>query len=148
MRLRNARLNEVGYYLGIGIANLTSTLDLPMVVVGGGLANAWDLFAPALFQSVRRFSVVYRLAEPSQRLELEHERTYIRPAALGSSAGLLGAGLLPLLVPAARESAHTLAAAHNLVSSAPLAPTASRRRDGSSVYAFQMSARIVRDGAT
>jgi glucokinase len=95
--------NRLGYYLGIGIANLTNTLDLPMVVVGGGLASAWDLFAPALFESVRRFSVVYRLTEPSQRAELEHNHTYIRPAMLGPSAGLLGAGILPWLQGAPAE---------------------------------------------
>jgi glucokinase len=74
-----------------------------MVVVGGGLASAWDLFAPALFESVRRFSVVYRLAEPSQRAELEPDHTYIRPAMLGPSAGLLGAGILPWLQGAPAE---------------------------------------------
>ncbi len=87
--------DRLGYYLGMGIANLISTLDLPMIVVGGGLAAAWDLFSPAMFESVRRFSVVYRLAEPSQRGELEVDHTFIRPAMLGASAGLLGAGLLP-----------------------------------------------------
>ena len=91
--------DQVGYYLGLGIANLTSTLDLPMVVVGGGLANAWDLFAPKLFETVRKYSVVYRLAEPSQRMDREQDRTYLRSAVLGSNAGLLGAGLLPYLDP-------------------------------------------------
>ncbi len=96
---------RLGYFLGIGIANLISTLDLPMIVVGGGMAVAWDLFSPAMFDSVRRFSVVYRLAEPAQRGELEVDHTFIRPALLGPSAGLLGAGLLPWLATAERVSA-------------------------------------------
>ena len=99
---------RLGTYLGIGIANLLSTLDLPMIVVGGGVASAWPLFAPAMFAAVRESSVVYRLAEPTQRETLETDRTFIRPAVLGPPAGLMGAALLPLLASAvltdARES--------------------------------------------
>ena len=88
---------RLGTYLGIGIANLVNTLDLPMIVVGGGVASAWPLFAPAMFAAVRQYSVVYRLAEPTQRQTMEVDRTFIRPALLGPSAGLMGAGLLPFL---------------------------------------------------
>ena len=91
----SAACEQFGFYLGLGIANLTSVLDLPMVVVGGGLAAAWPLFAPAMFRSLREYSVVYRLAAPAQTDTLEEDRTYIRPAKLGPSAGLLGAALLP-----------------------------------------------------
>ena len=90
---------RMGFYLGVGVANLINTLDLPMIVIGGGIASAWDLFAPAMFEAVHNFSVVYRLAEPTQRKHLEHDRTYIRPAIIGPSAGLLGAGMLPFLSP-------------------------------------------------
>ena len=86
-----------GRYLGLGIANLINILDLPMIVVGGGVAGAWPLFAPAMFLAVRENSVVYRLAAPSQFKSMETDRTFIRPALLGSSAGLLGAALLPHL---------------------------------------------------
>jgi glucokinase len=88
---------RVGFHLGIGLANLINTLDLPMIVVGGGMATAWDLFSPAMFETIRDYSVVYRLVEPTQRTRMESNRTYIRPAMLGPAAGLLGAGLLPLL---------------------------------------------------
>ena len=74
-----------------------NTLDLPMIVIGGGLARAWGLFAPTMFEAVHNFSVVYRLAEPKQRVHGEHDRTYIRPATIGPSAGLLGADMLPFL---------------------------------------------------
>lgn len=95
---------EMGRYLGIGVANLISTLDPSMIVIGGGVASAWPLFAPAMFRSVRENSVVYRLVEPAQRQSLERERTFIRPALLGPAAGLLGAALLPhLAVPAAEQ---------------------------------------------
>ena len=88
---------ELGRYLGLGIANLISTLDLPMIVVGGGVASAWPLFAPAMFTAVAEHSVVYRLVRPTQQTALEADRTFIRPALLGSAAGLLGAALLPRL---------------------------------------------------
>lgn len=88
---------RMGFYLGVGIANLINTLDLPMIVVGGGMAHAWDFFAPAMFDAVHNFSVVYRLVEPSQRIFQELNHTYIRPATIGPSAGLLGAGMLPFL---------------------------------------------------
>ncbi len=88
---------ELGRYLGIGLASLINTLDPPMIVVGGGVASAWPLFAPAMFQAVAEYSVVYRLVAPTQQTDLEQDRTFIRPAALGSAAGLLGAALLPRL---------------------------------------------------
>jgi len=96
---RSARIvfERMGFYLGIGIANLINTLDLPIVIVGGGVASAWPLFAPEMFRAVREFSVVYRMVTPSQNETLEWNRTFIRPALLGPSAGLLGAGLLPRL---------------------------------------------------
>lgn len=96
---------RLGTYLGIGIANLVNTLDLPMIVVGGGVASAWPLFAPAMFEAVRQYSVVYRLAEPTQRQSMEVDRTFIRPALLGPSAGLIGAGLLPFLQAGQRSDA-------------------------------------------
>jgi glucokinase len=88
---------RLGLYLGIGIANLISTLDLPMIVVGGGVAQSWPLFAPAMFRAVYDYSVVYRLVAPTQQEAMEADRTYIRPAVLGESAGLMGAALLPWL---------------------------------------------------
>lgn len=88
---------KLGAYLGLGLANLISTLDPPMIVVGGGVASAWHLFAPAMFAAVREHSVVYRLVQPNQQSDMEPDRTYIRPAVLGPSAGLLGAALLPFL---------------------------------------------------
>jgi glucokinase len=88
---------RLGWYLGLGIASVINTLDLPLIVVGGGVASAWKLFADAMFQTVRDYSVVYRLVAPTQLKTLEKDCTYICPASLGPQAGLLGAGLLPLL---------------------------------------------------
>jgi predicted NBD/HSP70 family sugar kinase len=47
--------------------------------------------------ALEQHSVVYRLMRPSQLDAVESDRTAIVPAKLGSSAGLLGAALLPRL---------------------------------------------------
>jgi len=77
---------KVGRSLGIGLASLVNTLNLPLYVLGGGLAGAWDLFSPALFEELERRSYVYRLTGG---------KTQVVTAQLGPDAGLLGACLLP-----------------------------------------------------
>jgi glucokinase len=113
---RSAQLvfERIGFYLGIGIANLINTLDLPLIAVGGGMASAWHLFCSSMFRTVREFSVVYRLAEPTQHLTLETDRTYLCPAMLGPSAGLMGAGLLPYLELEAAEKNRARSPTENL----------------------------------
>ena len=88
---------RLGFYLGYALAGLINVLDLPLYVIGGGVAEAWDLFAPAMFRTVREYSYVYRLSEPSQTETLEPDKTCIAPARLGAGAGLLGAAMLPSL---------------------------------------------------
>lgn len=91
--------DEMGRYLGRGLAGLVNTLDLPLYVIGGGVAAAWDLFAPEMFRVLREFSYVYRLSEPSQLTHRELKRPFITCATLGADAGLLGAALLPSIAP-------------------------------------------------
>ena len=95
----SARLafEQLGTYLGIGVSLLINTLDLPLIVVGGGVAAAWPLFADSMFKSVYDHSVVYRLTAPTQTLTIEQDHAFICQAVLGPSAGLLGAALLPHL---------------------------------------------------
>ena len=50
---------RVGRALGLAIANMVNTLNLPLYVIGGGVSSAWDAFSPALFAEVRRRSFVY-----------------------------------------------------------------------------------------
>jgi glucokinase len=102
--------DRMGHYLGIGLANMINTLDLPLVVVGGGVASSWHLFAPSMFCALRDYSVVYRLATPTQIESREPDRTFICPAALGSAAGLMGAALLPRLAAQDAAAADTLLA--------------------------------------
>jgi glucokinase len=89
---------QLGECLGLGLASLTNILDLPLIIIGGGLAGAWSLFSPSMFAAVHSYSIVYRLGAPAQREIMEANRTFIRPAQLGPSAGLLGAALLPFLL--------------------------------------------------
>jgi glucokinase len=89
--------SEAGTALGIGLAGLVNTLNLPLYVVGGGLALAWDLMAATLFPELRHRSYVYRLTEPGSRIAQTNPYggTQILPAELGSDSGILGACILP-----------------------------------------------------
>jgi glucokinase len=86
-----------GRALGIGLAALVNTLNLPLYVVGGGVAAAWDILSPELFHELRHRSYVYRLTEPGAPASgsVPGGGTQVLPAELGSDAGLLGACILP-----------------------------------------------------
>ncbi len=73
-------MEEMGRYLGIGIANLINIFNPEMVVVGGGVKDAWPLFIDATRDEIRKRAFAY-LAE----------RTQIVPSVLGDEAGMLGA---------------------------------------------------------
>ena len=96
-REARAIYTQVGRYIGRGLAGLVNTLDLPLYVIGGGVAAAWDLFAPEMYLTLREFSYVYRLQQPTQLTRREPGRPFITPATLGADAGLLGAAMLPTL---------------------------------------------------
>ncbi len=86
---------DLGEALGVSLAGLINILNLPLYVIGGGLASAWHLFAPEMIRTTRRLAYVYRLTEPSAPGAFEPGKTAIVPAQLGSDAGLLGAAMLP-----------------------------------------------------
>jgi glucokinase len=100
---------KAGWALGIALAGLINTFNLPMYVVGGGVASAWEAFAPTIFEQVRRNSFVYRATMPPQRaaampganaagqLPSVRRHTIITRALLGSDAGLFGAARLPMM---------------------------------------------------
>ncbi len=87
---------EAGEALARGLAQAINLLNLPLYVIGGGVAAAWPLFAPRMFDALQEFSYVYRLTRPGNRDTFEVNRTNVLPARLGSDAGLLGAALVPL----------------------------------------------------
>ncbi|HET6382690.1 MAG TPA: ROK family protein [Armatimonadota bacterium] len=78
-------MDEVGYYVGVGVANLINMLNPERVVIGGGVAQAGEL----LFGPIRR--TVRARAVPFQAMGCE-----IVPAQLGSDAGVQGAVVLVL----------------------------------------------------
>lgn len=86
---------EVGRCLGRGLAGLVNDLNLPLYVIGGGVANAWPLFAPAMMGALTQFSYVYRLTHPSGPHSAVNNKTRVVPARLGQDAGLMGAAMLP-----------------------------------------------------
>lgn len=100
---------RVGKALGAVIADLVNVFNLPMYVIGGGVSLAWDAFAPALLEEVRKSSFVYRAtapihATPGVQGTAIHDdalparrSTIITRALLGSDAGLLGAARLPMI---------------------------------------------------
>jgi glucokinase len=76
-------LEQVGFYLGIGIASFVEIFNPEVVVLGGGFARAGDL----LFEPARRV-VAERTLSPARDV------VRIVPAVLGVEAGLIGAGLV------------------------------------------------------
>lgn len=91
---------EAGRALGIGLAALVNTLNLPLYVIGGGLVQAWNLLKPEIFKELCHRSYVYRLTAPGSEIVRGNPQavTHVLPAELGKDAGLLGACILPLSV--------------------------------------------------
>lgn len=99
----------VGHALGIVLAGLINTFNLPMYVIGGGVSSGWDAFSPTLFETVRQRSFVYRNTAPRAKTTgvqgtQAHDdvlpalgSTIITRALLGSDAGLMGAARLPMI---------------------------------------------------
>src|SRR5207244_9774790 len=98
---------HVGRSLGIVLAALVNSLNLPIYVIGGGVCSAWDAFAPTIFEELRQRSMVYAATAPAhaagdQGASAQVEsgtgtKTIITQALLGSDAGLYGAARLPFL---------------------------------------------------
>ncbi len=84
-RLAKGVFEHAGKYLGLAAADLINLLNIDRIVIGGGMAGAWDLFIGALRKEVkeRAFSI------PAGRCK-------ILPGTLGDDAGVLGAARLAL----------------------------------------------------
>lgn len=94
-----AVFDEMGRCLGLALAALVNTLNLPLYVIGGGSAAAWPLFQASMMEELRVRSYVFRATEPNaaECAARAPERTYIVPASLGPESGLQGAALLPFV---------------------------------------------------
>ncbi len=99
---------QVGRSLGIMLSTLVNTLNLPIYVIGGGAASAWEAFSPAMFEQLRRRSLVYAATAPEDPAARKEgasavvkpgpgHKTIITQALLGSDAGLYGAARLPMI---------------------------------------------------
>jgi glucokinase len=86
-----------GRALGRGLASLVNSLNLPLYVLGGGVAAGWELFAPGMFDELIQGSSIYRLTNPQRTTSkcMARANTHIVPAKLGSNSGILGACLVP-----------------------------------------------------
>src|SRR5271169_3716208 len=94
-----------GRALGIMLADIINILNLEMYVIGGGVASAWDAFAPSMFAEVCERSTIYAATAPEDPLGKQEapaaqsstptrRRTIITHALLGSDAGLYGGARL------------------------------------------------------
>jgi glucokinase len=99
---------RVGRSLGLLFGDLVNIFNFPMYVIGGGVASAWEAFAPAMFEELLVRSYIYKATAPSKNVRgvegakvpddvLPLRRsTIITQALLGSDAGLIGAACLPI----------------------------------------------------
>jgi len=98
---------RVGRAIGIVLSDMVNALNLPIYVIGGGVASAWEAFSPAIFAELRERSMVYAATDPdpgsgnggaSGRVQAGGAtKTIITRALLGSDAGLFGAARLPMV---------------------------------------------------
>lgn len=78
--------DEIGYWLGVGIASLANIFELELVVIGGGLIETGDLLLRPATASLESFAfATTHRPVPS-----------IRPGTFGSTAGVVGAAHLAL----------------------------------------------------
>jgi glucokinase len=78
-------LDDVALYLGMGLANLVSTLNPQMVVLGGGLFQSGDYLPERVCREFVRW------AQP-----FAAQRVRVEVSALGDRAGLCGAARIAL----------------------------------------------------
>lgn len=72
--------NQAGRYLGIAAAGAVNMLNLEAIVIGGGVAASFDLFAPSMIQEMEKRA----FAIPVQRVR-------VLQGVLGDDAGIMGA---------------------------------------------------------
>ncbi len=77
---------QMGWALGIGLANLINIFNYPLYLLSGGMLPAWDAFAPTMMEEIQKRSFTFRNTE-----------TRVERATLGNQAGLIGAAYLPFL---------------------------------------------------
>lgn len=79
-------MEEVGFYLGLGIANLINILDPERIIVGGGVAQAGELIFGPMRRTIQARTIRFQASDCE-----------VVPAQLGSDAGVHGSVMLALL---------------------------------------------------
>ena len=79
-RIAKEIFSEVGYYIGIGLANIINLFDPDIIVISGGIARAGRI----LFEPIRK-TVTKRI------MGVKYRNYRIVPAKLADDAGVLGA---------------------------------------------------------
>jgi glucokinase len=64
------------------------------VVIAGGVAGAWDLLSPTIFEELLHRSYIYKLTQPGSGFQ---QHTIVQRASLGADAGIAGAALYPFI---------------------------------------------------
>jgi glucokinase len=80
-----AVFKRFGMYLGIGLANIINLIDPQIIVITGGAANGWDLFAAEMYRQVEE-----------RAFRTTAQQVKIARAECGDNAGLLGAARLAM----------------------------------------------------
>lgn len=76
---------KMGYFLGIGLTNLINLLNIEIIVLGGKVSDAWELFIPETEKTVRE-----------RAFKLPARRAKIVKSLLGDNGGVMGAAYLAL----------------------------------------------------
>ena len=82
-RQARAVWQQVGRLLGRGLAGVVNLLNPDRIVIGGGVANAWPLFAQALQRTIR-----------AEAMPVSARSVRVVRAQLGEQAGIIGAAML------------------------------------------------------
>jgi glucokinase len=76
---------QFGTALGIGMASLVNILNVEMIVIGGGVSQAWEMFIGKALAELKRRA----LRAPAERVE-------VMKSMLGDDEGIIGASYLAL----------------------------------------------------
>ncbi len=76
---------QFGTALGIGMASLVNILNIEMIVIGGGVSEAWEMFIDRALAELKR-----------RALRAPAERVRVMKSVLGDDEGIIGASYLAL----------------------------------------------------
>ena len=76
---------QFGTALGIGMASLVNILNVEMIVIGGGVSQAWEMFIDRALAELKR-----------RALRAPAERVRVMKSVLGDDEGIIGASYLAL----------------------------------------------------